>query len=153
MSTESLEAQARQFASDISELLNNTVTDGIRISTATTPGGRAVMGRGITAKGPDPESIPISPTGKRAVIFLYLLHSYQFDPEGVYLTMAQSTMSVYTSPAMEDDQLVVGIDYARNPKNRFPGAHLHVAGQRGDLDAIYLGDERKTRNSGTSIFP
>ena len=153
MSTESLEAQARQFASDISDLLNNTVTDGIRISTATTPGGRAVMGRGVTDKNPDPKPIPISFSKKKAVVFLYLLHSYELDPEGVYLTMTQSTMSIYTSPAMEDDELVVGIDYARNPGNQFPGAHLHVAGQRDDLDAVYLGDERKTRKLRDLHFP
>ncbi|MDE0236267.1 MAG: hypothetical protein OXN95_03465 [bacterium] len=153
MSTKSLEAQARQFASDISDLLNNTVTDGIRISTATTPGGRAVMGRGVTDKSPDPKPIPISPSDKKAAVFLYLLHSYEFDPEGVYLTMTQSTMSLYTSPDMEDDQLIVGIDYARNPGNQFPGAHLHVAGQRDDLDAVYLGDARKTRKLRDLHFP
>lgn len=79
------------------------------------------------------------------MVFLYLLYSYELDPEGVYLTMTKSTMSLYTSPQMEDARLIVGIDYARNPKNQYPGPHLHVAGERDDLDAIYLGDERKTR--------
>ena len=90
---------------------------------------------------------------KDAVVFLYLLHSYEPDPEGVYLTMTQSTMSLYTSAAMEDERLIVGIDYARNPGNQFPGAHLHVAGQRDDLDAVYLGDERKTRKLRDLHFP
>ncbi|MXW43074.1 MAG: hypothetical protein F4138_05840 [Acidimicrobiia bacterium] len=153
MSTDNLEAQARQFASDISDLLNNTVTQGIRISTATTPGGRAVIERSVTAQDPKPDPISISSTGKKAVVFLYLLHSYEFDPENIYLTMTQSTMSLYTSAAMHDDQLVVGIDYARNPKNQFPGAHLHVAGNRDDLDTIYLGDKRKTRKLLDLHFP
>ncbi len=111
------------------------------------------MGRGVTDKEPDPKPIPISPSDKKAAVFLYLLHSYEFDPEGLYLTMAQSTMSLYTSPDMQDDQLIVGIDYARDPRNQFPGAHLHVAGQRDDLDAVYLGDKRKTRKLRDLHFP
>ncbi len=111
------------------------------------------MGRGVTDKNPDPKPIPISHSNKKPAVFLYLLHSYEFDPEGVYLTMTQSTMSLYTSPDMEDDQLIVGIDYARNPGNQFPGAHLHVAGKRDDLDAIYLGNERKTRKLRDLHFP
>ncbi len=142
---ESLEAQARSFAGNISDLLNKTVTHGIRVSSLKTDKDRGIIGKGITRSSPDPEPIPISPTHKRAVVFLYLLHSYELDPEGVYLTMIKSTMSLYTSQEMEDDQLIVGIDYARNPGNQFPGAHLHVSGQRNDLDTIYLGDERKTR--------
>jgi len=110
-----------------------------------TANGHGIIGRGITSSNPDPEPIPISPSGKQAVVFLYLLYSYELDPEGVYLTMTKSTMSLYTSPQMEDARLIVGIDYARNPKNQYPGPHLHVAGERDDLDAIYLGDERKTR--------
>ena len=150
---ESLENQARRFADDISDLLNKTVTDGIRVSALKTAKGHGIIGAGISKKRSVSLPIPITPSGSAAVVYLYLLHSYEFDPEGVYLTMTQSTMSLYTSPALEDDQLVVGIDFARNPGNRFPGAHLHVAGQRDDLDAIYLGDERKTRKLRDLHFP
>ncbi len=142
---ESLEKQARHFADDISDLLNRTVTDGIRVSSLKTADGYGIIGVGVSKNRSTSLPIPITPAKKDAVVFLYLLHSYEPDPEGVYLTMTQSTMSLYTSPSMEDDQLIVGIDYARNPGNQFPGAHLHVAGLRDDLDAVYLGDERKTR--------
>lgn len=140
-----LEAQARRFAAQTSELLNKTVADGVRISALSTAGGRTIMGAGVRKTKATPDSIPITPTGGMAVVHLYLIHSYEFDPEGVYLTMSTSTMSLYTSPVMEDDQLIVGIDYVRNPSNDFPGAHLHVSGQRDDLDSVYLGDARKTR--------
>ncbi len=143
--TKSLEEQARHFAADISDLLNKTVTHGIRVSCLHTHIGHRIIGKGVTKTTPDPEPIPISPSDNKALVFLYLLHSYDLDPEGAYLTITKSTMSLYTSPKMEDEQLIVGIDYTRNPSNHFPAAHLHVAGQRDDLDAIYLGHDRKTR--------
>lgn len=103
------------------------------------------MGVGVKKTQAIPDPIPIAPSGGKALVFLYLIHSYELDPEGVYLAMSTSTMSLYTSPEMEDDHLIVGIDYVRSPGNEFPGSHLHVAGHRDDLDALYLGDERKTR--------
>lgn len=151
--TGDLESQARRFADEVSGLLNKTVTHGIRISSLKTDKGHGIIGKGITSSDPNPEPIPISPSGRKAVVFLYMQHSYELDPEGVYLTMTESTMSLYTSPAMEDDQLIVGIDYARNPVNQFPSAHLHVSGQRDDLDAIYLGDKRKIRKLRDLHFP
>ena len=150
---ESLEKQARRFADDISDLLNRTVIDGIRVSSLKTATGYGIIGAGVSKNRSTSLPIPITPTKKDAAVFLYLLHSYEPDPEGVYLTMTQTTMSLYTSQDMADDQLIVGIDYARNPGNQFPGAHLHVAGQRDDLDAVYLGDERKTRKLRDLHFP
>jgi len=142
---ESLEAQARGFADNISDLLNKTVTHGIRVSALRDAKGRGIIGAGISRKRSVSLPIPISPSGGKVVVYLYLLHSYELDPEGVYLTMTKSTMSLYTSQEMKDDQLIVGIDYARNPSNQFPGAHLHVSGQQDDLDTIYLGSTRKAR--------
>ena len=92
-----------------------------------------------------PEPIKVSVSKKKARVWLYLVHSYELDPEGVYLTMTSSTMSLYTSEDMYDDELVVSVDYSRDSANGYPGAHLHVAGDRDDLDMVYLGDARKTR--------
>ena len=142
---ESLEVQARRFAGNISDLLNKTVTHGIRVSVLRDAKGRGIIGAGISQKRSVSLPIPIAPSGGKAVVYLYLLHSYELDPEGVYLTMTKSTMSLYTSQEMKDDQLIVGIDYTRNPGNQFPGAHLHVFGRRDDLDTIYLGSTRKAR--------
>lgn len=142
---EDLDTQARRFALRTADLLNNTVTHGVQIATLRTASGRAVMGSGVTPTSIIPAPIPISPEGSRPLIFLYLVHTYELDPEGVYLTMSASTMSLYTSPQMGDEELVVAIDYVREPVNRYPCSHLHVAGERDDLDGLYLGTERKRR--------
>ncbi len=140
-----LDSQARQFAKQTSTLLNNTVTSGVRVSQLVTQAGHRIMGVGVSRKDPVPRPIPISHSRHNPVVHLYLMHSYELDPEGVYLTMTSSTMSLYTSPDMGDDQLIVGIDYDRSSPNQYPGAHLHVAGTREDLDSVYLGNARKTR--------
>lgn len=138
-----LRAQARVFADQTSELLNGTLTTGIRISPVVTPDGSTLMGCGVTKTNPDPRPIPLGRSNQR--VWLYLLHSYGWDPEEEFLTMTRSTLSLYTSEFMEDSELVVGMDYIREPANQYPGCHLHVHGDRDDLDHIYLGDARDSR--------
>jgi len=65
-----LENQARRFADEISELLNNTVTHGIRISSLNADKGHGIIGKGIKSSNPNPAPIPISPSDKKAVVFL-----------------------------------------------------------------------------------
>jgi hypothetical protein len=137
--TGDLDAQARSFALRTADLLNNTVTHGVEISALRTTTGRAVMGSGLTPTSIMPRPISIGLEGSRPVVFLYLVHTYGLDPEGVYLTMSASTMSLYSSPGMADDELIVAIDYVREPVDPFPGAHLRVAGDRRDLDRLHLG--------------
>ena len=140
-----LDAQAREFADQTSELLNKTVTDGIRISAVETLDGERIMGCGVSRTQARPDPIAIAYSRRKAVVYLYLAHLYDIDDEKEYLTMASSIMSLYTSPDMGDEQLIVSVDYTRDPANKYPGAHLHVGGVRDDLDSVYLGDDRKTR--------
>lgn len=138
-----LQGQARDFAAQTSDLLNRTLTDGIRVSSVTTQAGFTVMGCGVTPKNAMPTPIPLGRTS--VCVWLYLQHSYGLDPEGVHLTMAQGTISLYSSVEMGDDDLLLGIDYVREPANQYPGSHLHVAGLRDDLDRVYQGDKRRSR--------
>ncbi len=144
MPGESLADQARIFADQTSDLLNHTVTNGVRITAVTTQAGFRVMGMGVKASDPDAKPIAVAVRGK-PLVWLYLIHTFDLDPEGRYLTMLASTMSVYTSEDMTSDELVLGIDYVREPANQYPGCHLHVSGARDDLDRIYRGDGRDSR--------
>lgn len=141
---EDLNSQARKFAKQTSDLLNNTVTNGIRVSVVATTAGECIIGRNVTTKRLTAEPIPLSTSSYKASVYLYWIHSYSLDSEERYLTMTSSTMSAYTSVEMNDSQLIVGIDYTRSPKNKYPGSHLHVGGERNDLDDIYHG-KRKSR--------
>lgn len=131
-----LDEQARSFADECSALLNATITNGVRVSAVTLPGGSSQMGVGISRKNLKPAVIPLAANAASARVWLFLTHSYSLDDEGVWLTMTRSTYAVYTSAEMTDDTLILSADYTRDPVNQYPGAHLHVGGQRDDLTDI-----------------
>lgn len=150
---QSLDQLARSFANQTSQLLNRTVTDGVRLSASAESSGKVEVGNGISAKQIIASPIPIAHSKRRARVFLYLQYSFEWDLERRYLAMSQSTLSLYTSPQMVDDELIFAIDFARRPRNEFPGAHLHVGGSRTDLDDLYVSGERKTRKLRDLHFP
>lgn len=139
-----LDTQARDFADETSELLNKTITTGIRISPITVPNGRSLMGMGLTRKVLTPTPIPLARHAASARVWLYLFHSYALDKEGVWLMMTKSTYAVYSTADMLDDSLVLSVDFSRDPVNEYPAAHLHVAGDRQDnLTAVCGGAGRR----------
>lgn len=103
------------------------------------------MGHGVSKTHPNAMPIPISIGSSKPRVWLYVIHTYDLDDEGAWLMMLSSTISIYTSPEMNDDELVLALDYIREPANQYPGCHLHVSGVRSDLDSIYLGSDRKSR--------
>ena len=66
----------------MSHLLNATVTNGVRVSTLTTSSGHAVVGVNVGKLRPDPRPIPLAPAGGKALVYLYLAHYCELDPEG-----------------------------------------------------------------------
>ena len=44
------------------------------------------MGFGISSTQLQPDPIPITWSQRKPVVYLYLIHSYELDPEGEYLT-------------------------------------------------------------------
>lgn len=136
--------KASDFAVETADLLNKTVTDGIRISVQSRGDDAAAIGYGLTRSELLPKPLPLAVKGK-ARVFLYLIHSLSLDHERKYLTATSSTISLYTSAEMASAELIVGMDYTRERQNEYPNVHLHVAGQRSDLDGLYLGTNRKNR--------
>ncbi len=72
MKKTSLQDQARLFAKDLSELPNNTVTDGITISATTFPNApqEVLLGCGVGCNNLTPQSIPLSRNRNKANIYL-----------------------------------------------------------------------------------
>ena len=72
MKKTSLQDQARLFAKDLSELLNNTVTVGITISAGTLPNNpkKVLLGRGVRHNHLEPQPIPLSQNRNRANVYL-----------------------------------------------------------------------------------
>jgi hypothetical protein len=140
-----LDEQARDFAGETSALLNATVTNGIRVSALTLPHGISRMGVGLSRSNLKPDVIPMATHASSARVWLFLSHSYQLDDEAKWLMMTRSTYALYASPEMGDANLLLSVDYVRDPVNPYPGAHLHVGGSRDDLTGICDGTADSTK--------
>lgn len=127
------------------DLLNRTVVDGPHLTCLVAKDKNTAT---ITFGGSKNRAMSdLIPMGvKRPIrVWLSLLFSVSLDDDGDFLTITQSAMSLFSTDKRDDHALIVGVDFARDPGNKYPGSHLHVSGGRDDLDRIYGGNERKVR--------
>lgn len=118
-----LRGEAARFAGELSDLLNHTVTDGIRISAVTDERGQqARIGCGITPVNLEPRMIPLGVSGKPR-LHLGLLFRMEPDDAGRYPMIRSSVM--YLSPDADGTRILLHYDYERD-KDEYPEAHLQV---------------------------
>lgn len=120
-----LTREARTFAGDLSELLNGTITHGIRISVVMTRAGTAVVGYEV--KKTNLRSSPIALTTRQPRTSLYLFVTYTLglsEQDGRFLTVTKSTYGLGASKT----EWAFRYDYERDPSNEYPEAHLHILG-------------------------
>lgn len=141
MSIADLGGQAREFAGHITNLLNRTVTNGIRIKAVLNPtGSTGWVGYKISKALPQAVvAIPIT-TGRADLRgYLVVLHRLALDAEGTYITTTSSRLELHLTADLE--QPIVRYDYNRDPvlaKNglSYPPAHVHVHGEHGPVDQL-----------------
>ncbi len=109
----------------MSELLNGTVTNGIRLSTMMDGHGRAVIGYKVNTANPRGAAIPLTRSRSPAVLSLKVIHSLGLDDNNRFLTTIRSS---YTLQAADDGTPIATYDYVREPPNSYPEAHLHIDG-------------------------
>jgi hypothetical protein len=121
--------QARTFAAEVTELLNGTVTHGVRLSAVIAPLVTTTVhvGRGITRRNLRVEPIPLTLGSKPAPAYLYVAYVLELDPEGTHLAVLKSQYGIYLD--LERREMVVHWDYERNPVNEYPVAHIQVNGE------------------------
>ncbi len=120
-----LKTQAREFASDLSVLLNGTITHGIRISAGMTPAGVALVGYGVTPKNLVSSSIKLRTRQAQTSLYLYVAYTLDLDKQnGRFLTVTKSTYGLGRGEAESD----IRYDYVRSPSNDYPEVHLHIHG-------------------------
>lgn len=141
MSIADLGGQAREFAGHITNLLNRTVTNGIRIKAVLNPGGSTGWVGYEISKALPQAVVPIPVTTGRADPrgYLVVLHRLALDAEETYITTTSSRLELHLTPDLE--QPIVRYDYNRDPvlaKNGlpYPPAHVHVHGERGPVDHL-----------------
>lgn len=126
-----LRLQAFGFARDTSELLNGTITDGIRVrSVVRNDGAIGWIGFRINAVEDLPgELIPLT-LGTAANCYLHVIHTLTLDETGEYLQATKSSYGVYVgSPSLDEADLLVRYDYEREPTHAYPDAHMQVRGE------------------------
>lgn len=122
-----LGAQARAFAASLTDLLNATVSHGVRLGCAESAPGCFIVGRGITKNQlVVRDLVPLTLDQRAADVYLLVTNLLVADSsaEG-WLTVDRATYTIQASPSPGQDVLC-SYDYARNVNNGYPEAHLHV---------------------------
>lgn len=128
-----LDRLAREFAGGISDLLNCTVTHGIRLSHRLERRDLAVAGPGVRAKGTGDHSIRLTTGARTPAAFLRLRYTLTLDDDGS-LTVWKSTVKVCADDGGR--QTLVRYDYHARPTNPYAAAHVQVAGASPALQVI-----------------
>ena len=85
-----LERQARKFAGDLTELLNGTVTHGVRMRSYMDRHGRAVVGYKVSEANPVGDCVPLTVSQASARLCFSVLHTLELDDSGAFLTTSKS---------------------------------------------------------------
>lgn len=124
---DSLSKQVREFTQDLTDLLNSTVTQGIRISSARVNEHKYLVGCGITDKNPfRPNLIGLTTGNKPAHLYLFAAHELVLDNiDKQWLMVTKTTYSVQVGQE-EGQGTMFSYDYTRGLANGYPEAHFHV---------------------------
>lgn len=108
----------------MSELLNRTVTDGIRVTAVLQDDNQVGwVGFGISPREAFPgRGIPLSITAAPAQCYLHVMHTL-VQAHGMLVT-DRSSLGVYLDEQL--DRNLFHYDYARDPGNPYPSAHVQV---------------------------
>jgi hypothetical protein len=136
-----LGAKAKEFKDELTNLLNNTLTTGIKLAAVIDPlSNQAVIGYGITATDLRPaDKIALTINQKAPRLHLDLLYRVVMDDTGTFLTVFSSYVGLYV-PVSSDDGLpayrpLLHYDYERE-KTNYTQAHLQIHAHSNDWDRI-----------------
>ena len=141
MRTADLARLARDFANDIQNLLNRTITTGIPITPVLYPGGlEGWVGYNISKLAPK-ATVPLPITINQAdpKCFLVILHRLELDPEKAHIATVSSRVELHLTDDLQNP--IVRYDYNREPifaRNGlpYPAAHVHVHGAESPVNQL-----------------
>ena len=129
-----LERQAKQFAGETADVLNGTVTDGIRLDCGLyTHGshGQAIVTYKLDRINRRGEPIPLKISRSPAQLSLRVFHALRMDDESRHLANIKSTYGLYVQ-----HKSAFAYHYERDADNDYPVAHLHIDGKAKRLQMI-----------------
>lgn len=122
-----LKRQAREFAGQLSKLLNGTVTNGIRLRTYLQSTGNAVVGYEVSFRKPLGAPIPLTVSQSAARLCLSVLNTLNLDDSGEWLATSKSRYMLQRCDDTKES--IITYEYMREPPNNFPEAHFHIHGE------------------------
>jgi hypothetical protein len=129
-----LERLARDFAADVTDLLNRTVTHGVSVSAVLFPPDRVLLAAGITKRRYKPKPIRLTIGARAPAAYLQFVATLEMDSAGTYLTVRKSTVAVWAD--QHGDLMLCHYDYELDPAHGYPDPHVQVAGTSPALEAI-----------------
>jgi hypothetical protein len=153
LTNSALERLAREFAADLSTLLNRTVTTGLRFSTVLRPPSYCLLARGIGKHNLKPELIPLTTGRKKPTGYLLVISTLELDHEETFLTVNKSQVGLYASETLKE--MVFHYDYNREPATEepYPNPHFQVAGQSETLATLIAASPSAPKSLRDMHFP
>jgi hypothetical protein len=133
---EPLSKQVADFAGRLTRLLNNAVTDGIRLkSVVSRPDQLFHVGWNITKNLiVSDQYMPLRHESGKPRCYLYVSVRCILDPEQTYLTVQSSTFAAACDP--DGEKRLFHVDYEREKRDGYPEAHLQVYGKSEHFSAF-----------------
>ncbi|MDE0320616.1 MAG: hypothetical protein OXI97_12130 [Acidimicrobiaceae bacterium] len=129
-----LERRAKQFAGAIAELLNGTVTDGIRLDCGLYTHGshsQAIVTYRLDRVNRRGEPIPLKISRSPAKLSLRVFHALRMDDKNRHLANTKSTFGLCV-----EHKSAFAYHYERDANNEYPAAHLHIDGKAKRLQKV-----------------
>ena len=132
-----LRGEANRFAGELSDLLNNTVTDGIRIRAVTDRAGqRASIGYELPPRDlVNFKMIPLARQRDKPNLYLGMLFRMAPDDASRY-PMIRSSVIFLSLDNEPDGRTVLHYDYERDKADDYPEAHLQVCATSPEWEEI-----------------
>jgi hypothetical protein len=102
----------------------------VRLSAVIAQNGTVVVACGVTKNQFGPQHVALTLGQKAATAYLWVAYILQLDAEQRYLAVAKSDFTV--SRTADRERVLFHYDYAREPSNEYPAAHVQVAGESKD---------------------
>lgn len=130
-----LERSSREFATELTTLLNRTICKGVRLTAVMEPNKRfTVIGYKISKENRDPrEGIPINkPVHSPTYLNIFIL----LEPDSANEFLMVKTSVVLLARDKELTQELLHYDYERDKEDGYPEAHLQICADSEDWRAL-----------------
>lgn len=130
-----LHTLARAFAAQLSDLLNKTVCNGVRLNASVEPGTSVVVVSNETKRQDISRTagIPVCLRGK-ARLHLTVSVRLNLDDSGEHLMVVSSVMAL--SRSADGDGELLHYDYERHKEDGYPEAHVQVCATSDEWSAL-----------------